>query len=406
MNPITNVTKTSNVLANWGSPIPANIVYVTKTFYRQKKPYNLNLPYSRWGGYVKSWRQGYTTAVNCDLTSSSSVTGCHFYSHVNGKSQNTTFTAANQLVSDIQTRARERFVQAMKGNAGLGVDLVEARQSMSMIEKRGLQIFDFVRALRKGRITRAAEILGVSKHPSYHALVTDLSVRGQLRKQRFKNQLLLNRKAQKAILTDKDKMFADLFLEFHFGWSPLVADVYDSIDVLQRDIPAGRIIGRAKKKGVVIDISSISGGAKYTNKHCIDVDVVVGATVSVSNPNLALANQLGLVNPASLAWEVVPFSFIVDWFSTVGDFLGSFTEFAGYTINDPFTRTYTHDISSWSFIDNNSKAFGAGAEFEGWSANRVLSIPSVTLKMRSPWQISPMRAATAISLLVQQGFKR
>lgn len=406
MNPITNVTKTSNVLANWGSPTPANIVYNTKTMYRQKKPYTLNLPYSRWGGYVKSWKQGYTTAVNCDLTSSSSETGCHFFSHVNGKLQNTSFTAANKLVSDVTALARERFVQQMKGNAGLGVDLVEAKQSMSMIEKRGLQIFDFVRALRKGRISRAAEILGVQKHPSYNRIARDLSVRGQLRKMRFKKRIELNRKAQQAILTDGDKMFSDLFLEFHFGWSPLVSDVYDSIDVLQRDIPMGRIIGRAKRKGEVIDLSGVRSGARYSNKHCIDVNVVVGASVQMNNPNLALANQLGLINPASLVWEVVPFSFVVDWFFTVGDFLGSFTEFAGYTISDPFTSTYTHDISNFGFWDNRSGAFGASAEFEGWSANRVLSIPSVTLKMRTPWQLSPTRAATAISLLVQQGFGR
>lgn len=411
MLPTTSVTKVDNNAYNVTGAFPAlqTMYYCIKTMYRQKKPYTLNLPYSTWRCGAISWKQGYST-LDFVCNSGSSTKGDGAYNHVNGFPQNTSFTEANRLVADVTSKARERFISAMKGSAGIGVDLVEMKQSMGMIEKRALQIFDFARALRKGRIKHAAEILGVSAHPSYHKICQDLSVRGQLRKARFKRDVRLKAKAQKAFLTENDKTYSDLFLEFHFGWSPLVSDVYDSIDVLQRDIPVGRVIGRAKGSQD-FDLGSKSGTVTRVNKHKIDVKVVVGATVSVSNPNLALANQLGVINPASLVWEVVPFSFVVDWFVNVGSFLESFTEFAGYNVTDPFTSTFTHDTSELATYDTRAipyygTSLAASYKYGSWGANRVLGLPGVALQVRSPWRVSPTRAATAIALLIQQGFGR
>lgn len=43
----------------------------------------------------------------------------------------------------------------------------------------------------------------------------------------------------------------------------------------------------------------------------------------IEDPNVAWASSLGLLNPAVLAWESVPFSFVIDWFLPVGNFLQS-----------------------------------------------------------------------------------
>jgi hypothetical protein len=284
----------------------------------------------------------------------------------------------------------------MKGNAGIGVDLAERKQSMSMIAKRSTQLLTAMRSLRRGKIPSFLKPGTRQLHLS--ARERQLEIRRLNRK--------IDKRDSDRLIKQRDKEVADLFLELHFGWEPLVKDIYAAIDVLQGPIPIGRIVGRSRRKSVFIDLSSTGGGIKVTNKHCINVKATVGASVSINNPNLALANQLGLINPAVLAWEVVPFSFVVDWFINVGEFLESFTEFAGYTISDPFTMTYSDDTSSWSFRDAASNAFGGGAEFFCRSSRRVLSLPGVTLKARIPDRISPVRAITAISLLIQQGFQQ
>ncbi len=63
----------------------------------------------------------------------------------------------------------------------------------------------------------------------------------------------------------------------------------------------------------------------------------MGCEVTISNPNLYLANNLGLANPAIVVWELIPFSFVVDWFVTVGQFLENGSAWLGLTVTKPYT---------------------------------------------------------------------
>lgn len=377
-----------------------------KTGFRQKKPYNLNLAYQTWNVRTTSVVPGYTTPTWCNPNSGTSgigAAGCTAYSHVNGFAQNTAYTAANDLISTLTNSARERFIGTMKGNAGIGISLAEGRRTMGMLEKRLFQVYDFTRAIRKGRISHAAEILGVRSHPSYHRLVKDMSVRGQLRRNAVKNRILASGKYRRRLITEGDKAFADLFLEFHFGWEPIVNDIYGTIDVLQRDIPSGNVTGRSKGSLMADVIKTTNGLSVYTSTHNVNVSVCVGAKVSISNPNLALANQLGLINPAAVLWAVIPWSFLIDWFVNVGAFLESFTDTAGYKIEDPFTSIFSSDVMTHSLWYGTQFAYSY--KMTSWSANRVLALPGVILKTRDSWKLSPARALTAVSLLIQQGFR-
>lgn len=68
---------------------------------------------------------------------------------------------------------------------------------------------------------------------------------------------------------------------------------------------------------------------------------------------LRTLNQLGLVNPASLAWELIPWSFVVDWFIPIGPLLSVLTAPAGLIfisgtdnfkvqLTGPYTHWYTY----------------------------------------------------------------
>jgi len=109
------------------------------------------------------------------------------------------------------------------------------------------------------------------------------------------------------------------------------------------------------------------------------------------------ASQLGFVNPVSVAWQLVPFSFVVDWFVNVGQFIGSYTDFVGVEQSNPcVTRYQVADC----IVSANNRPY----VYEGLSiyVRRTLGIPSPSLKVR-PWNgVSPVRAATAIALLIQQ----
>jgi len=45
----------------------------------------------------------------------------------------------------------------------------------------------------------------------------------------------------------------------------------------------------------------------------------------VTDPTIYQLNRYGVANPLSLLWELTTLSFVVDWFTGIGDFLDSLT---------------------------------------------------------------------------------
>jgi hypothetical protein len=127
--------------------------------------------------------------------------------------------------------------------------------------------------------------------------------------------------------------------------------------------------------------------------------VECGAEVFVSNPNTALANQMGFINPAAVAWELVPFSFLVDWFLPVGDFLNSFTDLLGHSVHYPYTTTKR--VASGLARQADGR-FITDTQIDACNLNRVLSLPTYKLRTVPFKGLSLSRGATAISLVIQQ----
>ena len=86
---------------------------------------------------------------------------------------------------------------------------------------------------------------------------------------------------------------------------------------------------------------------------------------------LTNANIYGLQNLGETAWELVPFSFIVDWFTNVGATIGSWTPNIGYEIlaswvTTEIVQTQTSTVSSLG-IENSSPVTGYRTDNPVWS---------------------------------------
>lgn len=225
------------------------------------------------------------------------------------------------MASSLLESCYEKFKGRLSDSASLGASLAELGESVTMITTRLVQLRNFASALRKGNIAQASAALG------------------------------LDGKKAKA---SPGKTVAANWLEFHFGWSPMMGDIHDAINVLQS--PVSSCHPGASSQGPVEVVwyqpesiyqaptISLNCGSSYYAWHRFEKftgsrRVSMRAEVRVTNPNLWLANQLGLINPLSVAWEVVPFSFVVDWFTNVGGFLNSATDFYGLTL-DKASTTY------------------------------------------------------------------
>lgn len=266
------------------------------------------------------------------------------------------------------------------------VSFLERRKSMLMIASRARQLLGFANALRKGRIRQALFEL---KTPEARILA-------------------------KRGWRPKAKDFAGQYSEAYFGWQPLMYDIANAIDVFQRPIPLGRITVRGRRIIADRDFNQYyytSGilRERHWGKSKTKIYCTAGCSVHVDNPNLWLANQLGFTNLLGTAWDAIPFSFVVDWFFNVEQFLGSFTAFHGLTVIDPW-----HTIAGKGESDYNRwTSWPPLGQYGSMKIVRDMayvyrqagSLPSVTLRRLPPWDLSPRRALAAISLLIQTGLK-
>lgn len=284
-----------------------------------------------------------------------------------------------------RNKARSKLLGYLGEQSMWFVNWKEREQAISSIALRAGQLYRSVRALKNGRP-------------------------GEFLEQLYQDRSHLHKEGPRR-RWHHPKHWSDTFLEYHFGWEPLVHDIYNAVDLLQGPVPYQQIEGKGSSPINKTFINSVGTADKIvqTGEFKGRAKVVCGCFATVDNPNLYLATQLGLVNPAGIAWELVPFSFVVDWFVNVGDFLNQWSDLFGLSISRPYTTeilALQAHHSTYEFYPNPA-LWGA---WEAWSkglwSDRTTSLPSVTLGIRPAKRLSVVRAATAIALLVQQGFKR
>lgn len=162
-------------------------------------------------------------------------------------------------------------------------------------------------------------------------------------------------------------------------------DIANAVDVLQAPAPPTTVRGRGA--------STDTGNAGRTSGVC---KVQCLTEVSVSSPNLYLANKLGFVNPATFAWELLPFSFLFDWLVPVGNFLSQWTDFVGLSLSNPATSTY------WTVSERYQWVNPTGIiHKERMTMSRSQGISSYRLTPNRVTGLSASRGLTAVSLLLQ-----
>lgn len=126
------------------------------------------------------------------------------------------------------------------------------------------------------------------------------------------------------------------------------------------DKPPIFVVKSVKKNSITSKVGpvrqGIAGGLGYedaivTRLYTENYEASITYRFSMKHPNLSGANSLGLVNLQALAWELVPMSFVVDWFVNIGDVLRNMTSFYGKTFLDG-TKCLMHETEIISSMDS------------------------------------------------------
>nr|WKV33572.1 MAG: RNA-dependent RNA polymerase [Riboviria sp.] len=203
------------------------------------------------------------------------------------------------------------------------------------------------------------------------------------------------------------------YLEMSYGWSPLLQDVLGSAEALAEAQNLGRRFS-VVVKGAATDTSRhfyrkewaglydlvYEGEIRHRCETVLRYDLPANMLDSLSS--------LGLTNPLAIQWELVPFSFVVDWFFPIGDYVNrldagsylSFIEGSRSMMSRINSRSRYEDRNETSYRYNKVTTTRTPGRFRAWQFNRtVLSQPpSVPLPdLRSPLSLDKM--AKGLSLL-------
>lgn len=277
--------------------------------------------------------------------------------------------AESNLRGELARRVRN------KQGGSLGVTIATTRQSIEMLASSQKQLTSIFSAAERFYQT----------------------TRGKKRLKRFRR--LISRGSEPT---------AGMVLAGFFGWAPLFEDFSAACKTIANPWPDKSFFSVKKRWTVsqrfrwedapgfrtVVSQWSATGHSTYS------------CGVTVSNPNLWVANKLGLVNPLAVAWDLVPWSFLVNMVSNMGQIVGSLTDFAGLDLSDTsLTRKLeTFESTTVRYQDPRPGAFSGASGTEKWlvrSRQTGVSPPSVALQFRFPnWGIGT--AAISGALLIQQ----
>lgn len=212
--------------------------------------------------------------------------------------------------------------------------------------------------------------------------------------------------------TAPTKRISSHWLEFVYGWQPLLQDIYDSTRLLADKMNTSQLYSDKIRATAT---SSISYHNPWAGNYEVKVvafktHTKLVAVYELESAARQLLAQTGITNPALLVWELMPYSFVIDWFVPVGTYLESLTAFDGFDLVTSKSYVVTKE-RGWSFRD-----YKAGPTREGrWTnyteGNALLEDfrytragmafwPSYTLKTKSPIGGEPLkRLATATALL-------
>lgn len=298
-----------------------------------------NYPYARSGGKIventprvtyEKWIEGTHVYTDVVKTADIRILGAGVLGYRPGNPD------YDNSVSESLTKALNSLVP---DSIALGADLGEGDQVVKMFLSNAQTLAKAITHAKRGNWSKVGTVLGLSK---------------------------------KSILSGAFP--ANKWLEYQYGWKPLMSDLHDGQQKLHEKIQKGHTFeSTGTSSSSVHDERVIYGVLVKTILNC-SVKTVIG--VRVTNTIARDINSWGLLNPLSIAWELVPFSFVVDWIMPIGNTLSALTATAGLQFTGGYRNTkatWTNRITSGNTADNtpsNGTISPGAVSWQSFSFNR------------------------------------
>lgn len=278
--------------------------------------------------------------------------------------------ASASVISEVISRCYSDFLSKAKSAQSSfesGQDLAEWHQSVNLI---------------------LHPMTGLRKHI--------LSYLSSVKKLKFKYKKAANLK----------KAVADAYLEFNFGWRPLAFDISDGIAGLSKErMPSVTISSKATKHHTVAtSLVNRSGSfpsykvhTKIDSYYSVRLKGVVHTYRNGKPPSLLQEFQLLPEDFAPTAWDLIPYSFVVDYFVNIGDIIRAYS-FPSSSIAWVNQSTHNDCMVTKSYSPTESSVLPPAT----WTSSSEFSSTGNLVALYSLWQRSQPSPSSLIPPLVIQ----
>jgi hypothetical protein len=140
------------------------------------------------------------------------------------------------------------------------------------------------------------------------------------------------------------KSVADRWLAVQYGWVPLLSDVRAAAEQLaKRQFPPSfHFVGKSSDSDSRRrEYFSLGLGGITFSEQQYNCESKVSMSFRKKNHTARTMSELGISDPLLVVWELVPYSFVVDWFLPVGKYLQSLDYTSGLTFTSGYTLQYS-----------------------------------------------------------------
>lgn len=224
--------------------------------------------------------------------------------------------------SNLINRAEAEALNKIKAQKiNLGVTLAEMKRTVSMVQSTLVTLLAVYRAVRRGNFATAYGLLTGGR--------------------------TLDRTFQSP---------QQFWLAMQYGWFPLIDDIYGGVQLVNNGF---------RDKNALFNVSrtitqNLDTGAFFTTGRS-DLVITGSAKSGVKvkfwgcvTGDVARLSSLGLTNPLEIAWELTPYSFVLDWLVPVGAWLSTLDA----TLGVAFVAGCRTELTEWDIVAEQGPAAG------------------------------------------------
>lgn len=211
------------------------------------------------------------------------------------------------LIDNTRDRSKNGALNSLRsGSTQMGADMGELVKTLEQVGGTTIQVVKALNHARRGNWGAIPNVLGMTKSD---------------------------------VLSGKFP--ANRWLEYQYGWKPLVQSIHDGVQGVKDGARSETAYFRADGHAHDSFEESVKSGTPYPTQERYqkwDIKCATRFYYRVANSTIDSLDKFGLLNPLSIAWELTPFSFALDWFIPIGNVLSALSAPAGLTFVSGYTN--------------------------------------------------------------------